>query len=340
MRAYEVRDVDPDYEGVRQVERERPTPAADEVLIRMRACSLNYRDLAIANSTLEYPGMDLPVIPLSDGAGDVVAVGDDVTRFGEGDRVATPFAPKWINGPGTREKLAESTGGNRAGTLAQYVTFPANSLPTLPEHLSYEDGATLSCAGLTAWRALVEDGDISAGETVLTLGTGGVSTFALQFAELHGARSIVTSSSDEKLDRARELGAWETINYETTPDWDETVLALTDGEGVDHVVEVGGPGTLERSLGAAGINGHVHLIGVLTGQQGQVDSSPVLGKAVTLEGVFGVGSRAMFDRMNRAIDIAGMEPVIDRVFDFEDVREAYRYLDSGAHQGKVVISIE
>lgn len=340
MEAYEVREPNPDYEGLARAERNRPTPADDEVLIRLQAASLNYRDLAIANSNLEYPGANLPVVPLSDGAGDVVETGVDVERLSEGDRVATPFAPNWVDGPETREKLAASTGGNVDGVLAQYAAFPAASVPLLSDHLSYEEGASLSCAGLTAWRALVEDGDLSAGETVLALGTGGVSTFALQFAEMHGAGSIVTSSSDEKLNRARELGASETINYERTPDWHETVMEITDGDGVDHVIEVGGPGTLERSLGAVGINGHVHLIGVLTGQQGQVDPSPVLGKAVKLEGVFGVGSRAMFDRMNRALATTDTTPVIDRVFGFEDARDAYRYLESGAHQGKVVVSIE
>lgn len=340
MDAYEVRETDPDYDGVTRTERDRPTPADDEVLIRLRAASLNYRDLAIVNSELAYPGASLPVVPLSDGAGEVVEVGTAVERLAEGDRVATPFAPNWVDGPGTAEKLATSTGGNVDGALAQYATFPAESVPRLPEHFSYEEGATLSCAGLTAWRALVEDGGLSADETVLALGTGGVSTFALQFAEMHGARSVVTSSSDEKLDRARELGAWETINYEETPDWHETVMERTDGEGVDHVVEVGGQGTLERSLGAVGINGHVHLIGVLTGQQGEIDPSPVLGKAVTLEGVLGVGSRAMFDRMNRALETTGTTPVIDRVFEFDAARDAYRYLESGDHQGKVVVDIE
>ena len=337
MRAYEVREATPDYEGLVRTDRERPTPDDDEALVRVRACSLNYRDLAIASADLAYPGADLPVVPLSDGAGEVVEVGADVDRLSTGDRVATPFAPDWIDGPGTREKFGRTTGGNVDGALAEYAVFPAESLPTLPDYLSYEEGATLSCAGLTAWRALVEDGDLGAGETVLALGTGGVSTFALQFATMHGARTVVTSSSDEKLDRARGMGAWRTLNYEETPNWGEAVRDRTGG--VDHVVEVGGPGTLERSLRAADVNGHVHLIGVLTGQQGQVDPSPVLAKSLTVEGVMGVGSRAMFDRMLRAMAATEVEPVIDRTFDLEDARSAYEYLESGRHRGKVVVTL-
>ncbi|MFC6767269.1 zinc-dependent alcohol dehydrogenase family protein, partial [Natrinema soli] len=219
------------------------------------------------------------------------------------------------------------------------LTFPAESLAVLPDHLSFEQGATLSCAGLTAWRALVEDGDLTAGETVLALGTGGVSTFALQFATMQGAEVVVTSSSDDKLERARDLGASETLNYEENSDWGDFVRERTDG-GVDHVVEVGGPGTLAQSLEAAAVNGHVHLIGVLAGGEGQVHPGPMLHKALTVEGVMGVGSRAMFDRMNRAMAATELEPVIDRTFDFDEVREAYRYVEAGEHQGKVVISIE
>nr|WP_223302208.1 NAD(P)-dependent alcohol dehydrogenase [Haladaptatus sp. R4] len=196
MRAYEVQRTDSEYDGVVQAERSKPSPDADEALVRIHACSLNYRDLAIANADLVYPGAEPPVIPLSDGAGEVVEVGDDVERISAGTRVATPFAPDWIEGTGTPEKLARTTGGSTDGALAEYVTFPAESLAVLPDYLSYEEGATLSCAGLTAWRALVEDGNLRAGETVLALGTGGVSTFALQFAAMHGARTVVTSSSD------------------------------------------------------------------------------------------------------------------------------------------------
>ncbi|MFC6825120.1 zinc-dependent alcohol dehydrogenase family protein [Halopelagius fulvigenes] len=338
MQAYEVREPDADYGGVVEVERDRPTPDADEALVRIHACSLNYRDLAIANPELTYPGTSLPVIPLSDGAGEVVEVGEDVDRLSEGDRVATPFAPDWVDGPFAQEKATRTTGGNVDGALAQYVTFPAESLPVLPDYLSYEEGATLSCAGLTAWRALIENGNLRADETVLALGTGGVSTFALQFASMRGARVVVTSSSDEKLARARELGADETINYEETPEWGDVVQERTGG--ADHVVEVGGPGTLERSLQAAGIGGHVHLIGVLAGPEGNVNPAPILLKSLDVEGLMGVGSRKMFDRMLAAMAAEEMEPVIDRVFDFDGVRDAYRYVERGEHQGKVVVSVE
>ncbi|ELY70620.1 zinc-dependent alcohol dehydrogenase family protein [Natrinema versiforme] len=339
MKCYEVQEATSDYEGVVRTDRNRPTPDDDEALVRIHAASLNYRDLAIANDQLAYPGASLPVVPLSDGAGEVVAVGEDVDRLSEGDRVATPFAPDWIEGEGTRAKMARTTGGNVDGALAEYATFSAESLAVLPEHFSYQQGATLSCAGLTAWRALVEDGDLTAGESVLALGTGGVSTFALQFATMQGAEVVVTSSSDDKLERARDLGAAQTLNYEEIPEWGAEVQQRTDG-GVDHVIEVGGPGTLEQSLEAAAVNGHVHLIGVLAGQDGQVHPGLMLQKALTVEGVMGVGSRAMFDRMNRAMAATEMEPVIDRVFDFEDAREAYRYVEAGDHQGKVVISLE
>ena len=338
MDAYEVRKPTPEYDGVVRTERERPTPGDDEALVRIRACSLNYRDLAIASSELAYPGARLPVVPLSDGAGDVVEVGGGVDRLSEGDRVATPFAPDWIDGPGTPEKTARTTGGNVDGALAEYATFPAESLAVLPDYLSYEGGASLSCAGLTAWRALAEDGDLGAGETVLALGTGGVSTFALQLATVHGAEVVVTSSSDEKRERAEELGATTTINYEETPEWGDAVREATGG--VDHVVEVGGPGTLQQSLAAVGAGGHVHLIGVLSGQQGQVDPSLILHKGATVEGVTGVGSRAMFDRMLRAMAVEELEPVVDRTFGFDEVAEAYRYVEAGDHQGKVVVTVD
>ncbi|WP_246999795.1 zinc-dependent alcohol dehydrogenase family protein [Halosolutus gelatinilyticus] len=340
MKAYEVQEPTSDYSGVVQTERDRPEPDADEALVELRAASLNYRDLAIAREDLAYPGAELPVVPLCDGAGEVVAVGDDVERLSDGDRVATPFAPDWIDGPVALEKVARTTGGNVDGTLAEYATFPAESLAVLPEHLSYEQGATLTCAGLTAWRELVEEGDLGADERVLALGTGGVSTFALQFATMRGADVFVTSSSDDKLERARDLGATWTLNYEETPEWGEAVHEETGG--VDHVVEVGGPGTLQQSIEAAAFDGTVHLIGVLSGPEGQVHPGPILQKALTVRGSMGVGSRAMFDRMTEAIAAAELEPVIDRTFGVaeDEVREAYRYVDAGEHQGKVVISLE
>lgn len=338
MRAYEVQEETTNYEGVVEVERERPEPAANEAQVRIHAASLNYRDLAIANADLTYLGAELPVVPFSDGAGEVVAIGEEVDHLSEGDRVATPFAPDWLDGDYAPEKGARTTGGNIDGALAEYVTFPAASLTTLPDHLSFEEGACLSCAGLTAWRSLVEDGGLSAGETVLALGTGGVSTFALQFAESHGARTVVTSSSDDKLATARDLGADVTINYEKTPEWGDAVAQETGG--VDHIVEVGGAGTLQQSLDAAAPGGHVHLIGVLAGSEGRVHPGPILGKGLTVEGVMGVGSQAMFERMIDAMAATNTRPVVDSVFGFDEVREVYRYVDHGDHQGKVVISLD
>lgn len=336
MRAYEIQRADEGAGGLVQVERERPTPAADEALVRVRACSLNYRDLAVQDPTTGYSDT-YPIVPLSDGAGEVVEVGESVDRVDVGDRVATPFAPEWIDGPGHPSKTRLTTGGNYDGVLAEYAVFPAESLALLPDYLSDEGGASLSCAGLTAWRALVEDGGVTAGETVLALGTGGVSTFALQFARLHGARVAVTSSSDEKLERARELGADVTVNYEATPEWGDVIHERTGG--VDHVVEVGGAGTLEQSLDAAGHGGQIHLIGVLADGDVGVNPHPIPWKMLTVNGVFAVGSRAMFDRMLDAMAVAELEPEIDRVFDFDEAEEAFRYLERGAHLGKVVIDI-
>ncbi|WP_435102720.1 zinc-dependent alcohol dehydrogenase family protein [Halarchaeum sp. P4] len=338
MRAYELQEVDPEFEGLEEVERERPEPGPGEVLVRIEAASINYRDLAIAATEFGYPGESYPMIPLCDGAGDVVAVGENVERLEEGDSVVAPFFPEWVDGPGTPEKTKVATGGNRPGTLAEYAVFPAEGTPKMPESLDYAEAATLTCAGLTAWTALVEHGNLTAGESVLCLGTGGVSTFALQFADAMGARPIVTSSSDEKLERAAERGAETTINYEQTPEWHEPVLEATDGVGVDHVIEVGGAGTLERSLQAVTYNGEVHLIGVLADQEADVDPGPILQKASSVRGV-SVGSRASFDRMARAIDETGIEPVVDKTFDFADAPEAYRYVWNGEHTGKVVIDV-
>lgn len=339
MRAYELRGVDPDFEGLVETERERPEPDDDEVLVRLRAASINYRDLAIAATEFGYEGEEYPMVPLCDGAGDVVETGDDVERLAAGDRVVAPFFPDWVEGAGSPEKTRRATGGNVDGTLAEYATFPAEAVPRMPESLDYAEAATLTCAGLTAWTALVEHGDLTAGESVLCLGTGGVSTFACQFAAAMGARPVVTSSSDDKLDLAAERGADATVNYEANPDWDEEVLDATDGAGVDHVVEVGGAGTLERSLNAVAYGGEVHLIGVLSDPSAEVHPGPILNKTASVRGV-SVGSRAAFDRMARAIDETGLEPVVDETFAFADARDAYRYVWDGEHTGKVVIDLE
>ncbi len=339
MKAYEIQHTDDDFEGVVQTERDRPTPGPGEALVRMEACSLNYRDIAIASASGSYPGLDLPVVPLSDGAGEVVELGENVERFEEGDRIAPTFFPDWIDGPLTPGDNRRSPGGSIDGTLAEYITYPAESLVAVPDYLSFAEAGSLTCAAVTAWTALIEYGDLTAGETVLCLGTGGVSTFALQFAAMHGAETIVTSSSDEKLDRARKLGADRTLNYKNTPDWGEAIRKMTDGTGVDHVVEIGGQGTLERSLRATGPDGEIHLIGVLTGISGAVDPKSILHTPLSVRGV-SVGSRGAFERMLEAMASAELHPVIDRTFPFEEARDAYRYVQSGTHRGKISITVD
>ena len=311
-----------------------PRPGPGQVRIRVRAAALNYRDLLVVKG-LYGRNLALPLIPLSDGAGEVVEVGRGVTRFAAGARVAGIFMQTWTEGALTEAKSKSALGGAIDGVLAEQVVLHEDGLVAVPDHLSFEEAATLPCAAVTAWNALIEGG-VRAGDTVLTLGTGGVSLFALQFARMAGARVIITSGSDEKLERAKQLGASDGVNYKTTPEWDKKVRDLTGGVGVDRVVEVGGAGTLPRSLKAVRVGGHVALIGVLTG--GECNPMPVLMKAVRLQGVF-VGSRAMFEAMNRAVALHGMRPVIDRVFPFEEARAAYRHLESGAHFGKIVLQL-
>jgi NADPH:quinone reductase-like Zn-dependent oxidoreductase len=315
-------------------ERPRPEPGPGEVLVRVHASSVNYRDLMTVEDP-EARTIAYPRIPNSDGAGEVIAVGPGVTRFKAGDRVAGCFFQRWSDGEITPEAMASALGGALDGVLAEEVVLAADGVVAVPEHLSFEEASTLPCAALTAWHALVEKGALKAGETVLVLGTGGVSIFALQFAALHGARAIVVSSSDEKLERARILGAWQTVNYRERPAWDEAVLEIT-GNGVDHVVEVGGAGTLARSIASARVAGHVALIGVLTG--GQVNPVMIMRKSLRVHGIY-VGSRVMFEAMNRAIAAAALKPVIDRTFAFADARAAYHRMRGAAHLGKIVIAV-
>lgn len=334
MKAYEIQN----NTGTDVVLVERPEPflGFGQVLIRVRATSLNYRDLIVAQGN--YAGQKSSVIPMSDGAGDVVAVGEGVTQVKVGDRVAGIFFQDWIAGSITKQIMKSDLGGGIDGMLAEYVVLRQEGVVILPDHLSYQEGATLPCAAVTAWHALVTKGNITAGESVLVLGTGGVSIFALQFAKLHGARVIVTSSSDEKLERARKLGADETINYKTIPNWEEQVYKLTDGIGVDQVIEVGGAGTLPKSLRSVRYGGRVSLIGVLTGAASEINPMPVLQKSIALQGIY-VGSRDMFAAMNRAIAQTRLKPTIDRVFPFVEAQEAYNYLKSANHFGKVVIQL-
>lgn len=335
MKSYEYAKLG--LENLALVERDVPEPKASEVLVKFHAASLNYRDLLFAWG-LYNPKPKLPAVPVSDGAGEVVAVGSDVTRWKVGDRVCPIFMQGWLTGPVTPTAGSTSLGaGNVDGVLREYGAYHEDGLIRIPDHLSYEEAATLPCAAVTAWNALVTVGEIKAGDTILTLGTGGVSIFALQLAKLHGAKVIATSSSDEKLSRARELGADETINYKSTPEWDKEVLRLTNRAGVDNVVEVGGAGTMPRSINAARVGGVVSVIGVLTQGDG-IDPMKVLMKNLTVRGIF-VGSRNMFEELNRAITLAQIKPVIDRVFDFAEAPAALQHMQSGAHFGKIVIRI-
>jgi NADPH:quinone reductase-like Zn-dependent oxidoreductase len=317
-------------------ERPEPRPGAGQVLLKMRAWSLNYRDLLVVKGVYN-PKLRLPLVPLSDGVGEVVALGEGVGRVKVGDRVAGLFMQKWLEGELNEAKARSALGGGgMAGVLAEYMVLHEDGVIPVPAHLTDEEAATLPCAAVTAWHALITAGQLKPGDSVLVQGTGGVSLFALQFGRLAGARVIATSSSDAKLERVRQLGASDGINYKTTPDWEERVRELT-GAGVDHIVEVGGAGTLGKSLRAVRTGGHISLIGVLSGG-GQVNPMPILMKNVRVQGIY-VGSREMFEAMNRAIALHRLRPVVDRVFPFAEIREALRYLESGAHFGKVALRI-
>ena len=334
MRAYGLKPVQ-SLDSLTLVERPDPRPGPGQVLIAPRAWSLNYRDLNVAKGAYGGPP-PAGRIPLSDGAGEVVEVGPGVTRVKAGDRVAGCFMQGWIAGAPSAEVAATALGGAIDGMLAERVVLSEQGVVKVPEHLSDEEAATLPCAAVTAWNALVREARVKAGDVVVLLGTGGVSLFALQFAKLHGARCIITSSSDDKLALARQLGADDPINYKNRPDWDKAVLELTEGRGADVVVEVGGAGTLEKSLAAVRFGGIVTLIGVLTGTAGPIPTAAILRRHLRVQGIY-VGSREMFEEMNRAIARHRLRPRIDRSFAFEDARAAYDYLASKAHVGKVVI---
>jgi NADPH:quinone reductase-like Zn-dependent oxidoreductase len=335
MKAYRIHDTK-GLDGLAPDDLPSPAPGQGEVLVRVRAVSLNYRDLLVIKGSYSR-NLPLPMVPCSDGAGEVAAVGPGVTGFKPGDRVAGCFFSGWNSGPLTEAAGKTALGGAVDGMLVEEKVLPAEGLVAIPGHLSFEQAATLPCAGVTAWNALVESGGVRPGETVLVQGTGGVSLFALQFARMAGAGVIATSSRDDKLQRARDLGAMAGINYKTTPEWGNAVRALAGGSGVDHVVEVGGAGTLGQSLKAVKVGGHVALIGVLSGV-GEANLTPILMKNVRVQGIY-VGSRAMFEAMNRAIDAHRLQPVVDRVFPFDQARQAYAHLESGGHFGKVVIRV-
>ena len=318
-------------------ERPDPRPGPGQVLIRVRAVSLNYRDLLTVGGQYN-PKQKLPLIPCSDGAGEVVEVGDGVTRVKPGDRVCGIFAQRWIAGEPTREKLRSTLGGPFDGMLAELVVLHEEGVVHVPPHLTDEEAATLPCAGVTAWSALVTAGRLTAGDSVLLQGTGGVSIFALQFARALGIHPILTSSSDEKLERARELGAKGLINYRQVTDWGAKAREVAGGSGVDLVVEVGGAGTLDQSLKAVRMGGTICLIGNLAGIVAQIPLTAVFMQQVRLQGIL-VGHREGFEAMNRAIALHGLRPVVDRVFPFEEARGAFELMGAAGHFGKVCIRV-
>ncbi len=317
------------------VERSAPKPGGG-VMLKMKAWSLNYRDLLVVKG-LYNPKLKLPFVPLSDGVGEVIGVGEGVTRVKVGERVAGCFMQRWIGGALTDAGAKSALGGGVPGIGQEFVELPEDGVVKLPEHLSDEEAATLPCAAVTAWNALIAQGGIKAGDTVLVQGTGGVSIFALQFARLMGARVIATSSSNAKLERVKKLGASDGINYKETPAWEDQVRELTGGVGVDHVIEVGGAGTFNQSLKSVRTGGAISLIGVLAGK-GDVNLLPVLMKGVRVQGIY-VGSRDMFEAMNKAVALAQMRPVVDRVFDFKDIRGALQHMEAGAHFGKICLRV-
>jgi NADPH:quinone reductase-like Zn-dependent oxidoreductase len=311
-----------------------PQPGPREVLVRVRANSLNARELSVLAGT--YPLAVKPdVVMCADGAGEIVAAGQDVRRWAIGDRVAAAMFPEWPDGPIVPEYAAQ-IGGSLDGMLTEYVVLHEEAVLRIPEHLSFEEGATLPCAAVTAWNALTGARSLQAGHTVLTLGTGGVALFALQFAKLFGSRVIATTSSEEKASRLKAAGADEVINYRATPDWHRAVRELTNGRGVDQVVDIGGA-TLERSIQSVALDGQVNFIGRLSLESMTIDMNILYRAAATVRVVF-AGHRAHFAAMNRAIAVNRLRPIIDRAFPFEDVLGAFRYYESGQMFGKVVIS--
>ena len=313
-----------------------PTPDLRQVVVRITAASLNYRDLLTRG---DAAGIRQGLVPLSDAAGTVVAVGSEVTRWRIGDRVSPAFFPTWLGGRFSPAHLAHALGGGSTdGVLADHFLADQSALVAVAAHLTDVEAATLPCAAVTAWHALFERGNLQAGDTVLVQGTGGVALFGLQLAHAHGARVVVTSSSDAKLERARVLGAWQTINYRTHPEWDKVALEMTDGKGVDHILELGGPDTYDRSIAAVAAGGHIAQIGVLTGFNSQPNIVPLQFKNASVDGIC-VGSVAHFERLNQFTQQHQLRPVVDQVFAFDEAEQAYAQLAGAGHFGKLVIDM-
>jgi NADPH:quinone reductase-like Zn-dependent oxidoreductase len=308
-------------------------PGAGEIRVRLHASSLNYHDYRVVSSA---DPKHIGRIPMADGAGVVEGVGEGVTEFAVGDHVVSTFFPTWLDGPPEVGDFSTVPGDGVDGYAREAVVRPATWFTRAPRGFSHAQAATLTTAGLTAWRALVVDAGLKAGDTVLVLGTGGVSIFALQFAKAMGAVVIVTSSSNDKLERVRALGADHTINYKSQPEWGEAVRRWTGGRGVDHVIELGGPATLPQSITAARIGGHISLIGTITGRSGEVLTAAMMVKQIRLQGLI-VGNRRQQQEMARAIEATGLKPVIDRTFSLEQLADAFRYELSGKHLGKICV---
>lgn len=326
----------PGLDNLLRKEVDTPRPAAGQVLVRVRAVSLNYRDWEVINAQY-HEIFAAGVVPLSDGAGDVVAVGEGVEQWRPGDRVIASFWQGWQAGDFRQALVARTLGGPLDGMLSEYVLLSASGLIRMPEHLDYVQAACLPCAGVTAWQALVTEGRIKAGDWVLVQGTGGVSIFALQYAKLHGARVIVLSSSDDKLEHARLLGADLGLNYRRCPDWGPEVQRLTGG--VDHVVEVGGPGTFNQSFQALFPGGQINVIGYLGGKGGEINPLQILQTQARVRGI-AVGPRSSAEAMCHAIESAGMVPAVHQVFPLAQLSEAFSCLAAGRHTGKVVVSFD
>jgi NADPH:quinone reductase-like Zn-dependent oxidoreductase len=337
MRAYQLPKGGAGIDALVQVERPDPKPAYRQVVVKVKACSLNFRDLGIVRGTYRMPVRE-NLIPLSDGAGEVIEIGPGATRVKVGDRVAGCFFQRWAGGEAPADVHASALGGGIDGMLAEYAVLEEDGVVKIPAHLSLEEGATLPCAGVTVWNAMMEHAKLIAGQTVLLQGTGGVSIFGLQLARMMGIQVIITSSSDDKLARAKALGASHGINHKTTPDWEKAALGFNGGRGVDHIVEVGGAATLARSFGAIRIGGKITMIGGLSGPATELNPGLIFARRANVQGI-SVGSMQMFEALGRAMAASGIKPVIDRMFPFDEARAGYQHMASGAHFGKIVIRV-
>ncbi|QJD86052.1 zinc-dependent alcohol dehydrogenase family protein [Cohnella herbarum] len=335
MKAYVIQDGF-GLNHVVEVDRPIPTPARGEVLIRMKAASLNSRDIGVITGFYN-PELKAPLIPVSDGVGEIVALGEQAAKFRLGERVSGIFTQSWKTGEATQDNWVSTLGSPLDGMLAEYVVLPEEGLVRVPGYLTDVEAATLPCAGVTAWHAIVEEGKVEAGDMVVVQGTGGVSIFALQFAKLQGAKVIVTSSSDEKLERARALGADYGINYKKNVEWDKSVLEITEGKGADHIVDLGGGTTLNRSISALKVGGQISIVGILSGASVEgLSIVPAILRRARLQAI-NVGSREMFERMNATIERHGLRPVVDKEFPFAQSVNALRHLGEDSYFGKIGI---